>query len=86
MGNANAEPEEPLFIVLARDKDAPLLVRMWAINRKCMSEPTEVKLCEICGCYTWHFNNICEWSDEHEQLKDKDDDETNNKQSDIVDT
>jgi hypothetical protein len=31
---ANAEPEEPLFIVLARDKDAPLLVRMWAMLRE----------------------------------------------------
>lgn len=30
----NAEPDEPMFIVLARDKDAPLLVRMWALLRE----------------------------------------------------
>ncbi len=31
---ANAEEDEPMFIVLARDKDAPLLVRMWALLRE----------------------------------------------------
>lgn len=29
-----AEDDEPMFIVLARDKDAPLLVRMWALLRE----------------------------------------------------
>lgn len=31
---ANAKNDEPMFIVLARDKDAPLLVRMWAMLRE----------------------------------------------------
>lgn len=31
---SNAEDDEPMFIVLARDKDAPLLVRMWALLRE----------------------------------------------------
>lgn len=31
---SNARDDEPLFIVLARDKDAPLLVRMWALLRE----------------------------------------------------
>jgi hypothetical protein len=26
----NAEPDEPMFILLGRDKHAPLLVRLWA--------------------------------------------------------
>lgn len=30
----HAEDDEPMFIVLARDKDAPLLVRMWALLRE----------------------------------------------------
>lgn len=30
---ANALPDEPMFILLARDPDAPRLVEAWAINR-----------------------------------------------------
>jgi hypothetical protein len=26
----NAEPDEPMFVLLARDKSAPTLVRLWA--------------------------------------------------------
>ena len=31
---ANAEPDEPMFILLARDKDAADLVRYWAYRRQ----------------------------------------------------
>lgn len=31
---ANAEPDEPMFVLLARDKEAPYLVRQWAAHRK----------------------------------------------------
>lgn len=31
---ANAEPDEPMFVLLARDPDAPRLVREWAIHRE----------------------------------------------------
>lgn len=31
---ANAEPDEEMFILLARDKSAPQLVRMWAYLRQ----------------------------------------------------
>ena len=31
---ANAEPDEEMFVLLARDAFAPDLVRAWAINRK----------------------------------------------------
>jgi hypothetical protein len=30
---ANAEPDEPMFILLARDLEAPHLVRQWATAR-----------------------------------------------------
>jgi hypothetical protein len=30
---ANAEPDEPMFILLARDKYAPVLVEQWARMR-----------------------------------------------------
>lgn len=30
---ANAEPDEPMFILLARDLTAPELVEQWAIRR-----------------------------------------------------
>ena len=31
---ANAEPDEPMFVLLARDKTAPALVLEWAMERK----------------------------------------------------
>lgn len=33
---ANAEPDEPMFVLLARDPLAPLLVRLWAAMRGIM--------------------------------------------------
>lgn len=30
----NAEPDEPMFVLLARDKSAPEIVRVWAYQRK----------------------------------------------------
>lgn len=30
---ANAEPDEPMFVLLARDVTAPALVRAWAYQR-----------------------------------------------------
>jgi hypothetical protein len=30
---ANAEPDEPMFVILARDPSAPELVEQWAIRR-----------------------------------------------------
>ncbi len=31
---ANADPDEPMFILLARDASAPDLVKAWALQRK----------------------------------------------------
>ena len=35
---ANAEPDEPMFILLARDKHAPILVHFWAVLRELAGE------------------------------------------------
>lgn len=44
---ANAAPDEPMFILLARDANAPRLVRMWAADRQVMhggqNDPDKVK-------------------------------------------
>ncbi len=39
---ANAEPDEPLFILLGRDKHAPTLVWLWAALRELDGERPEV--------------------------------------------
>lgn len=39
--HANAEHDEPLFTLLARDKHAPALVRQWAIMRAMEGEPLD---------------------------------------------
>lgn len=31
---SKAAPDEPIFTLRAHDKDAPLLVRIWALNRE----------------------------------------------------
>lgn len=31
---ARAEPDEPVFVLLGRDPDAPMLIRLWAEIRK----------------------------------------------------
>lgn len=46
---ANAEPDEPMFVLLGRDKHAPLLVKLWADLRAMEGEDiakvTEAILC-----------------------------------------
>lgn len=40
----NAAPDEPMFILLARDQGAPSLVRLWAERRQANGEdPAKVK-------------------------------------------
>ena len=46
---ANAEPDEPMFILLARDPDAPALVRQWAKARWDRGERQE-KIAEADAC------------------------------------
>lgn len=45
----NAEPDEPMFILLGRDPQAPDLVERWAIKREMMGERTD-KVREALDC------------------------------------
>lgn len=38
----NAEPDEPMFILLGRDRMAPALVEIWASLRQAAGEPVHV--------------------------------------------
>lgn len=46
---AKAEPDEPMFILLARDKHAPALVWLWAVLRNLDGESAE-KVAEAQQC------------------------------------
>lgn len=46
---ANAEPDEPLFVLLGRDKHASILVRLWAEMRAIDGED-EAKVKEALAC------------------------------------
>lgn len=47
---ANAEPDEPMFVLLGRDKDAPDLVDEWARRRKRADEdPAKVREATECA-------------------------------------
>lgn len=48
----NAEPDEPMFVLLARDKHAPELVRTWARHRHSIAESEEdfAKVQEALAC------------------------------------
>lgn len=46
----NAAPDEPMFILLARDRHAPALVRAWAAWRRAAGEdPFKVAEAEACA-------------------------------------
>jgi hypothetical protein len=48
---AKAEPDEPMFVLLGRDKYAPMLVNLWAEMRRLDGEDpakiTEALVCSI---------------------------------------
>lgn len=48
---ANAAPDEPMFILLGRDRHAPTLVRIWALLRHDDGEAAE-KVAEALACAT----------------------------------
>jgi len=63
---ANAEPDEPMFILLARDLNAPNIVRQWAYDyaMKCGPDPTEkqhLKIEEALVC----AENMTKWRKEN---------------------
>lgn len=48
---ANAEPDEPMFVLLGRDKLGPLLVKLWAVIRWLAGED-RAKVAEAIQCAT----------------------------------
>ncbi len=55
-----AHPDEPMFILLARDKHAPALVWLWAALRELDSEDA-AKVAEARTCAA----NMVEWAHDH---------------------
>jgi hypothetical protein len=62
---ANAEPDEPIFVLLARDKHAPALVRLWAALREHDGED-ESKVIEALGC----VGAMLKWQADHDKDHD----------------
>lgn len=57
---ANAEPDEPMFILLARDPLAPILVELWAsLRAHAAGNPSKVSEARNCAATMrdWHDNN-----------------------------
>lgn len=57
---ANAEPDEPMFVLLARDEGAPVLVEEWAHKRALMGEdPVKVQEARDCAAAmrAWRASN-----------------------------
>jgi hypothetical protein len=57
---ARAEPDEPLFVLLARDKHAPALVWLWAVLRELDGEKPEV-VAEARNCCA----EMIHWASQH---------------------
>lgn len=63
---ANAEPDEPMFILLARDPLAPLLVEMWAqLRAESSTEDDSAMIEEAEEC----AESMREWRAEHRPTK-----------------
>lgn len=45
----NALPDEPMFILLARDPEAPLLIRLWANIRRRIGDDLKAEEAEKCA-------------------------------------
>lgn len=57
---ANAAPDEPMFVLLARDPMAPILVRLWADMRShAAGNPSKVAEARACadGMVKWRVNS-----------------------------
>lgn len=59
---ANAEPDEPMFVLLGRDKHAPTLVWLWATLRELDGEAAEV-VSEARGCCV----QMMRWAKDHDR-------------------
>lgn len=60
----NAEPDEPMFILLGRDKHAPTLVWLWATLRELAGEQAS-KVSEARACAA----DMMKWAQDHEVRK-----------------
>jgi len=58
---ANAEPDEPMFILLARDPFAPLVVQYWAMLRRQAGKTSPEKLNEAEQC----AESMAKWYEEN---------------------
>lgn len=57
---ANAEPDEPMFVLLGRDPAAALTVRFWIVLRRVMGENDQsAKLTEALVC----SQSMAKWAD-----------------------
>lgn len=57
---ANADPDEPMFVLLARDKHAPTLIWLWSVLRELDQEnPDKVKEARECAVA------MLEWAHAH---------------------
>ena len=59
---ANAEPDEPMFVLLGRDKHAPTLVWLWAVLRELDGE-NEAKVAEARTC----ASHMISWAHDHKR-------------------
>ena len=77
---ANALPDEPMFVLLARDPDFHRLVNEWADKRErdiqCGERPTidrylvrEARICAALGA-NWRRNNMGKWRTPQESASD----------------
>jgi hypothetical protein len=61
----NAAPDEPMFVLLARDRHAPALVALWAVMRELYGEDAE-KVAEARQCCV----DMIAWAVEHDRKID----------------
>lgn len=76
---ANALPDEPMFILLARDPHAPRLVEQWAIQRRndidmCERPKSDLQMCkEAVECAEkmreWRWKNLGKWRKSNSEAK-----------------
>jgi len=58
---SKAEPDEPMFVLLARDPVAPILIRIWAILAGFMEGKSAAKLAEA----EWCAKEMTKWKEDH---------------------
>lgn len=54
----NADPDEPMFVLLARDPLAPILVKLWAnLREHAAGNPSKVAEARKCAVDMIHWRN-----------------------------